>query len=536
MKRSIGIIALISFVLLPAFSPSWAETLTVLHTNDTHSTLTPYGPSDTYGGIARMATLVGRLKAKDENVLVLNAGDVFVGTFEFNKYLGYPELKIMESLYDAMCLGNHEFDLGIDVLTGVISGSIAQSSPIAMPFLCANINLKDHPGLRQFVQPRLIKDVGGIKVGIVGVTTTGAQYYSSDVAALWRNPYRAAGAQAAALRSQGCEVVVCISHLGLAADTLGLSQVPGIDIIVGGHSHDALKQPIVTNGKVIVQAGEYGKYLGELAVDYDGQAVSLQNYKLHQITPDIPEEPTTAQTVTALKRGIQDDARFGMVFTERVATAAWDLNAKWTAGSPYRDTPVGNLIADAMKSSVENAGFVADCSLQAMGYIGHKVYKGKVVGEDIMRSVPYGYDPTSGLGFKIYVVQLVGLQILAGLEFSVRYVEYDDSFSMQSSGLTFAYDSSKPPAPLGSVSRIDPTSVMIDGYPMYPMGLYRVALPEKLLDFLESMGLEPYSKVDTGVFVYDAVRDHMKTLGSLRYRSEGRIIDRAFLVGGPQGR
>ena len=86
--------------------------LTILHTNDTHSTLFPFGPLDDWGGIARMSEKIKELRSKSENVLVLNAGDVFVGTFEFNKYLGYPELKIMEGLYDAMCLGNHEFDLG----------------------------------------------------------------------------------------------------------------------------------------------------------------------------------------------------------------------------------------------------------------------------------------------------------------------------------------------------------------------------------------------------------------------------------------
>lgn len=99
------------------------QTLTILHTNDTHSTLFPYGPQEEYGGIARISTLIKQIRSDGGNVLALNTGDVFVGSFEFNKYLGYPELKIMEGLYNAMCLGNHEFDLGLNALAGVLGGA-----------------------------------------------------------------------------------------------------------------------------------------------------------------------------------------------------------------------------------------------------------------------------------------------------------------------------------------------------------------------------------------------------------------------------
>ena len=124
-KRFLGLLVLALFVFSVPSSRAAQETyLTILHTNDTHSTLFPYGPGDRWGGIARLSGLVKELKAERPNVLVLNSGDVFVGTFEFNKYLGYPELKIMESLYDAMCLGNHEFDLGLEALLGVVSGQL----------------------------------------------------------------------------------------------------------------------------------------------------------------------------------------------------------------------------------------------------------------------------------------------------------------------------------------------------------------------------------------------------------------------------
>src|SRR4030042_960692 len=130
--KFLRVLVLAFFVLsVPLLWSAQKTYLTILHTNDTHSTLLPYGPLDSWGGIARVSSLVKDLKYRRQNVLVLNSGDVFVGTFEFNKYLGYPELKIMEGLYDAMGLGNHEFDLGLEALLGVVRGQHRGRGPRA---------------------------------------------------------------------------------------------------------------------------------------------------------------------------------------------------------------------------------------------------------------------------------------------------------------------------------------------------------------------------------------------------------------------
>ncbi len=202
MKRSFWPVLVSCLVLLVGSGLCTPEKtyLTILHTNDTQSTLLPYGPHGEWGGIARMSTRIKELKAGGGNVLVLNAGDVFVGSFEFNKYLGYPELKIMEGLYDAMCLGNHEFDLGLDVLTGVLTGAIAGGSPIALPVLCANIDLDGQPALKSFVKPYIVKDVGGIKVGLFGVIDNNAVNYSADV--FWASDRPVRGGRAGGLHAQ----------------------------------------------------------------------------------------------------------------------------------------------------------------------------------------------------------------------------------------------------------------------------------------------------------------------------------------------
>jgi 5'-nucleotidase len=521
-------------VLLSAQKPH----LTILHTNDTHSTLFPYGPEKNWGGIARVSALIKEIKAERGNVLVLNSGDVFVGTFEFNKYLGYPELKIMEGLYDAMALGNHELDLGLEPLLGVVSGQLGGGQPVGLPILCANIDLEAMPELKNFVRPYMVKQVGAVKVGLVGVVNTDSINYSPEINALLSDPFQAAGQAAFTLRYvEGADIVVCLSHLGMAYDQQGLSQVPGIDIIVGGHTHSATFEPVIANGKIIVQAGEFGHYLGDLTVRVGAGQVELVRQKLRPIDWRTPEDLTLLPMLDMLRAGIEADPRFGPVYTEVIASAPWDLEERWDLTRPERDTPLGNLVADSIRSAVTAAGFPADLALEANGYIAYKVHEGDVVGNEIMKSVPYGYDPFSGLGFKLDVVLLAGAQIVAGLEFSVSMVELTDDVSLQASGLSFEYDSTKAPmAPeqliynlmngIPEWGRVNPLSIRVNGNPIDLGGTYWVALSEQLHGFLLTMGLEPYASMPTGLFEYNAVRDYMAGLGTLNYGIEGRIVDK----------
>ena len=542
VKKISALLVLLSLFMWAPFQVA-ADQLTILHTNDTHSHLYPFGPLDRYGGIARMSHLIKSLKRinsrRGRSVVTVNSGDVFVGTFAFNKYLGYAELKIMESLYDVMALGNHEFDFGVDNLTGILSGVFSGDEPVQLPALCANIKNLDsgHP-LHQFVKPYRIQQEGPFKIGYIGVVTTDEYNYSPDVFAILTDPYEAAGEAAFFLRQQGCDVIICLSHLGVEPDRQGLAWVPGIDIIVGGHSHTALSEAEIVNDTIIVQAGEFGKHLGELTVDVEPDGITLVDYRLHPVGRKVRRDSSLLKILAKLQQGIRLDPRFGPVYTRPLAWSRWNLEERWEEGNPNRDTALGNLVTDAIREGIEAGGFTLGegfplIAFEANGYIGHRIYKGKVVGNDVMRSVPYGYDPESGLGFKINLVLLAGAQILAGLEYTVSMAEYTDDLSLQASGLTFAYDSSKAPVVtreeiLMGLGRIDPSSVRIHGVPLNPEGLYQVAINEQLLSFLSLLGLEPFAQMDTGLFLYSVVHDYMQKLKILQYVSEGRIIDRAL--------
>ncbi len=537
IKKLIGILcaaALAAGMVVLGCAQEGPVTLTILHANDTHSALFPFGPEKEYGGIARMSALVKKIRAGGGNVLALNAGDVFVGSFEFNKYLGYPEFKLMDGIYDATALGNHEFDLGLDVLTGVLAGAPelgCDLGPVTHPVLCANVAFPAGSFLASRVVPHIIREFAGVKVGVFGLVNYDALNYSSSVYALLSDPLAAAAAQVAELKGAGCAVVICLSHLGTAWDVQGLTQIPGIDVIVGGHTHDAMVRPKLVGSTIIVQAGDFGKYLGELEISLSGGVVSLAGYRLHDLTW-AREDPALQPRLDALKQGIVNDPRFGDGYDKRVAVAVRDIEETWPARSShpeYRDVGFGNLVADAMKAGVLKAGFPADMAIEVMGYTAAKIYAGKVVGNDIMRAVPYGYDPASGLGFKLVVVPVTGELLLGLLEYSVSMIDVTSDLCLEPSGLAFAYDSSKPAAPFGSLSRVDPFSVRVNGNPIDPAGIYFLAMNDQVCSMVTGM-LPPgtLTVIPTGLFEYDVVRDLMKSLGRVRYVAEGRVIDVAL--------
>jgi 2',3'-cyclic-nucleotide 2'-phosphodiesterase (5'-nucleotidase family) len=571
MKRTAGrIIAVVTVVLGLAVlgSAQQAKILTILHTNDTHSTMMPFAhrplpPPFTgllaghmiawpdnflippgfyrdYAGIARMATLIKRIRMTKRNVLALNAGDVFVGSFEFNEYLGYPELKIMEQLYDAMELGNHEFDLGLGALAGVVTGALANSAPVGLPLLCANFafaNAQDpsDPGniLAQIVKPSIEQTVNGIKVGIFGIGNDDPINYSPATAARFSpDPLAVAAGLAADLRKDGCRVVICVSHQGTSRDIDQLSQVDGIDIIVGGHSHELFKKAVIKNGTIIVQAGDHGMFLGELQVSVDDRGVKFLNWQAHELDHSITPDPAVQTQLAALQAGILQDPRFsifGDVYADRVATAVRTISRDIPADGNRRDAALSNLVTDAMRTALQSASGVppVDCVLDAVGYTEFGIPAGKIVGNDIMRAVPYGYDPASGLGFKVVITALPTELLLGGLEYSLAA-----SLGIQASGLTFAYDSSLPPSQyLGQISQLDPMSVKVGGIPVLTSGrgYYFVGMSDQVFNFLNALVGGALTRYDPNppIFEYAAVRSYIQSLGTVDYKSEGRIIDTA---------
>ncbi len=257
--------------------------ITLLHTNDTHSHIEPFGPGNGAlsgrGGIARRATLVRQLRAATGASLLLDAGDTFQGTPYFNRYKGTLDYRLMRMVgYDATTLGNHDFDNGVGPLVEAMESMERMDHPHApFAFLNCNFDFKGAPELGKRMRPWMVREFPGLKVGItgVGVAFAGLVAPQNHEGVTWRDPYESLKPVVKHLReTERVDLVVVLSHLGYdntdgAPDDLHLpGQVPGVDAVIGGHSHTFLDTPTRIRqplGETLVfQVGFGGVNLGRM--------------------------------------------------------------------------------------------------------------------------------------------------------------------------------------------------------------------------------------------------------------------------------
>jgi len=274
---TLGSMGLSSFSLA-----SKTKKITILHTNDVHSHIDPFGPEDgrnsNKGGVARRASLIESIRNENPNTLLLDAGDIFQGTPYFNYYGGELEFKLMSMLkYDAATIGNHDFDNGID-------GLYAQLPHAKFEFISSNYDFSNTV-MSSHVKPykTFIKD--GIKVGVfgLGIELNGLVDPLLFKETTYLDPIEIAQDMTRILKeNEKCDLIICLSHLGYyyknnlnkISDLKLAEKTKNIDLVIGGHTHTFLKKPtIVKNieGKntLVNQVGCYGLILGKIDFYFD---------------------------------------------------------------------------------------------------------------------------------------------------------------------------------------------------------------------------------------------------------------------------
>lgn len=255
--------------------------LTILYTNDTHARLDPF-PNHAvehagFGGIAKRANLVKQIRKTEKNTLLLDAGDVFQGTPWFDVYGGEVDLKLMSQMgYDAMAVGNHEFDNGLN--------EFAESAKHAnFPILAANYSVLNTP-LQSTVGRFVVKELSGYRVGIfgLGIGLDGVVDPALYGSVQSRDPYVWAEGMVNSLRRyHRCDFIICLSHLGFeyaddkrASDLKLAASTSGVDLIIGGHTHTFLDSPVTVlnpenKNSYVTQMGHSGVRLGRIDIDID---------------------------------------------------------------------------------------------------------------------------------------------------------------------------------------------------------------------------------------------------------------------------
>ncbi len=267
-----------AFTLLPAGNLMARESevkLTILHTNDQHSRIEPFEPSnnDRYsnkGGFARRASLIDDIRKKEPNVLLLDSGDIFQGTPYFNMYGGELEFKLMSLMkYDVSTLGNHDFDLGM-------KGILKQLPNASFQFVNANYDFKNTL-LENYFKPYTILKKGGLKIGIfgVGIDLTDLVLKDNYGELKYLDPIEIAQQCVKELKDEKCDFIICLSHIGFeykdekVSDRVLAQNTDGIDLILGGHTHTFLPEPVEEINRagepvIINQVGWAGLFLGRL--------------------------------------------------------------------------------------------------------------------------------------------------------------------------------------------------------------------------------------------------------------------------------
>lgn len=271
------------------FAKGPSRSLTVLHTNDLHSRIEPF-PDDgrLYGGLggaARRAALIAAIRKSTDNVLLLDAGDVFQGTPYFNYFGGELDYKLMSAMsYDATTLGNHDFDAGL-------AGLKKQLPHATFPHLIANYTFEQTPLANTFI-PNKIFTKDQIKVGVfgIGIELNGLVSQPLFQQTIYLEPLQVAHEQVNILRKRGAHFIICLSHLGFEyatpkiSDKILADQVSGIDLIIGGHTHTFLEKPLLHNRSdgyacIINQVGWAGINLGRIDITFSKGHKTVSSYQ-----------------------------------------------------------------------------------------------------------------------------------------------------------------------------------------------------------------------------------------------------------------
>ncbi|NOE26515.1 bifunctional UDP-sugar hydrolase/5'-nucleotidase [Ruegeria sp. HKCCD6157] len=421
--------------------------LTILHTNDIHSRIESINKYDStcdaegeaegkcFGGVARLKTMVDarRDALADQNVLLLDAGDPFQGSLYYTTYKGAAEAEFMEAIgYDVMAVGNHEFDDGPEGLASFIDA-------VSFPVISGNLDLSSSAELKDKVGNHVVLDVGGQKVGIISALATDTVETSSpgkDI--IFKDEIESLQADVAALQDEGVNIIIALNHVGLAKDLEIAEQVPGLDLVVGGHSHTLLSNtqegaagsyPMMVGDVPIVQAYAYSKYLGEITLtfDDDGNLISAEGEPIlldASVTPDADIAARVAEMGAPIEEMKQ------RVVANSAAAIEGDR-----AVCRVQECEMGNLVADAMLARVADQG--AQIAIANSGGLRASIDEGEVTMGEVLTVLPFQNT--------LSTFEITGQTVIDALENGVSQVEEVKGRFPQVAGLRFTWDPSVAP-------------------------------------------------------------------------------------------
>lgn len=466
-STALTVLMLMSLLSVPAAATEplavMSET-TILFTHDMHSHFLPVENADgsESGGYARLKTAIDQEKAKHPDALVLDGGDVSIGTLIQTLYTTQAaELRTMGAMgYDATTMGNHEFDHKGTGFAEMLNAAVAGGDPLPA-MLCANYKpAADNPD-RDFiqqamdnygVQETMLIQRGGVTYGLFGLTGVDSDDCAPTSGFTLEDPAVAARRCVESLKQQGAEFIICLSHSGTdsdpqkSEDELLAKNVEGIDVIISGHTHTKLSEPIVVNNTYIVSAKQYSEYLGSITLQRisDG-SVRLADYRLIPIDETIEADPDIAAMVEQWKDMVGETylGRYGLTYDQVLTTTDFTLSTP--RSSVQENNALGSLVADAFQWAMDNLaaddGYTGHTvTVTADGVLRASLRAGEITASDAFDVLSMGVGEDGTSGFPLVAVYLTGKELKAAMEVDASVTPIMPAAQLYMSGVGYSFN------------------------------------------------------------------------------------------------
>lgn len=464
----LAIVACIVMVIAPSAAalPSEDE-ITVLFTHDLHSHLLP-SANETgegeYGGYARLMTAIKAQKAIDPDAILVDGGDFSMGSlFQTAFATSAIELRMMGAMgYDATTFGNHEYDYLQSGLKSMLNSAVESGEKLPA-LVCANY-LPPTEGQEGYdpelwvaynnygVKDYIILERGGVYYVLFGIFGVDADDCAPNSGMVFEDPATVAKEVVDAAVAE-CEstygehpVVVCLSHGGTedgeGEDYELAKAVEGIDVIISGHTHTTLKEPISVNGTLIVSAAEYGRNLGVLKLKFDGNAVSFSDYDLIAIDENVEDDAEISALVEKYKRAVEEDylSKYGYSFDQVLVNNPYVFDTVKEVSATQHESTLCNIFSDAYKWAAEKAtGKKVDVAITAAGVIRGSLPLGDVTVSDVFNAASLGVG-TEGELIGIY---LTGKDVKNAIELDASIQPLMSTAQLFMSGVEYSFNKSR---------------------------------------------------------------------------------------------
>lgn len=488
---------------------TFAETveIRILHVNDFHGfaeSYKPLGSEKLMGGASYLAAKVKKLRS-EKPTLLLSGGDMIQGNNWANLTEGKSVIELMNAMgFDAMVVGNHEFDFGQEVLKKRISEA-------NFPVLGANVR-----GM-EYLKPFIIKELSGIKIAIIGVVTedTPTATHPKNVERLSFEPVESTIERNLQELKDKVDLVIVLSHIGFHADRVLADKVKGINVIVSGHSHTKVEKPALVGDTIIVQAWEHGKALGVLDLAFEDAKIVKFNGYLVEISPEKQSEDDSIKAIVD-----KYSKKVNAILDEKIGLSPSDLDGE---NVRKRETNLGNLIADIIRETVG-----AEIAIINGGGIRTGIKKGDIRVKDVYSVLPFNN--------YIVAIKMSGAKVKEALEHGVSAVEEGAGRFPQISGIRFTFN---PKDKAGNRVK----EIFVGDKPIEHDKEYTVATNDFLVaggdgykafgetlksskDYEITGGVIKAEKLvysDPSRYLRDIVVDYIKEKGTIEIKIEGRI-------------